>query len=201
MRPSSIFLALLSASIAASDVVPAHDFNVPALETRNHNSTQHHGEDPSKKACKQIEKLTRLTDLAANQTKLDELVAKGMLDTAEVDELIGKAANATSTLQKLSSNTTLTGECAFIAAGRKTVENCKQLHSLQRLSNFAGNQTAVDALAAKENLNSTEVALFEKKMKKVEAKLKELSSNATLTDFCKQRMQGKGKGVGSDKMA
>jgi predicted component of type VI protein secretion system len=201
MRSSGIFLTLLSASMTVSYVVPTRGFNVPTLEDRDHNSTHHHGGDSTKKECKQIEQLTHLTDLAANQTKLDELVAKGMLDTTEVDELKTKALNATTKLQMLSSNTTLTGECAVIAAGRKTVQECKEMHSLKRLADFAGNQTAVDAFVAKKDLNSIEVDNFEKRIQEAETKLKTLSSNATLTDFCKQREQGKGEGNGTGELA
>jgi hypothetical protein len=201
MRSSGVFRTLLSASVAVSYVVPTRDFDIPTLKARDHNSTHLHGQDFTKKECKQIERLTHLTDLAANQTKLDELVAKGLLDTAEIDELKSIAANATTKLQMLSSNTTLTGECAVIAAGRKTVQECKETHGLKRLADFAGNQTAVDAFVANKDLNSTEIDKFEKRIQEAETKLKALSSNATLTDFCKQREHVKGEGNKIGKLA
>jgi hypothetical protein len=182
---------LLFAFVASSYAFPSIGFT--ALEVRkDRNGTHSNGGNPTKQACKQISKLTHLTELAANQTKLDELVAKGKMNATEVDQLKAKAAEATTKLQTMESNTTLTNECAVINAEQKTVQECKQMNKLQKLANLASNTTALDAMVAKKELNSTEVDKLKEKIQSAQTKLQTLSSNTTLTEFCVQRQEGKG---------
>ncbi|KAF2024794.1 hypothetical protein EK21DRAFT_77920 [Setomelanomma holmii] len=182
---------LLFAFAATSYAFPNIGFT--SLEVRkDRNGTHTKGADTIKQACKQMAKLTHLTELAANQTKLDELVAKGKLNSTEVDALKTKATDATTKLQTMASNTTLTTECAAIDAEQKTVSECKQMKQLQKLANLASNTTALDAMVSKKSLNSTEVDKLKEKISKAQTKLQTLSSNTTLTDFCAQRQQGKG---------
>lgn len=185
------FKVILFAFVACSYAFPSMGFN--ALEIRkDRNGTHSNGGNPTKQACKQITKLTQLTELAANQTKLDELVAKGKMNATEIDQLKAKAAEATTKLQTMESNTTLTSECAAINAERKTVQECKQMNKLQKLANLANNATALDAMVAKKELNTTEVDKLKEKIQSAQTKLQTLSSNTTLTDFCAQRQEGKG---------
>jgi hypothetical protein len=187
MRSLTVLVAFLFAFVATS-----YASGIPVLEARkDRNATRSHGGDTTKMACKEMRKLTALTTLAGNQTKLDELVAKGKLDTAKVDALKKKAADATTKLQTLSSNTTLTSECAAIDAQGQMKSQCKQMKSLQKLAKLASNTTAMDAFAAKKNLNSTQVDGLKNKLQKADTKLKALEANTTLTDFCKQMKQGK----------
>jgi hypothetical protein len=192
MRSFSVLLAVLFALVATS--YASIDFHLPTLEVRkDRNSTKQNGGDSTKMKCKQIKSLTALTSLAANQTKLDELVAKGKMDTAKVDALKEKAVDATAKLQTLSSNTTLTTECAAIDAKGKMVKECGQMKRLQKLAKLATNATAMDAFSTKHKLNATQVDGLKTKLQNVETKVKAMESNTTLTDFCKQMKQAGGK--------
>lgn len=188
MRSLSLLVSLLFGFMAT-----AYAFELGTLEARKDRNATHAGGDPTKKACKQMQMLTSLTTLAANQTKLDELVAKGKLDTAKVDDIKKKAADATTKLQTMSSNTTLTSECAAIKAKGQMKQQCGQMKRLQRMANLASNATALADFAAKRNLTSTQVDKLKQKMQGADTKLKTLEANTTLTDFCKQMKQAIGK--------
>ncbi|KAL6711192.1 hypothetical protein ACN47E_005723 [Coniothyrium glycines] len=194
MRSFSVLFAFLSALVTTSYAFPS--FNSIGLEVRkDHNGTRDNrgnGGDTTKKACKQIQKLTYLTTLAANQTKLDELVAKGKMNTTEVDGLKIKAAEATTMLQTLESNSTLTSECAVIQAAQQTKSDCRAMKQLQQLTSLASNQTAMDAFVSKKSLNSTQVDKLKERITKAETMFQTLSSNTTLTDFCATLKQGNG---------
>ncbi|KAH7355788.1 hypothetical protein BKA66DRAFT_270058 [Pyrenochaeta sp. MPI-SDFR-AT-0127] len=198
MRSFNFVLTLLFAFLATSYAWPTTDFAV--LEVRRNrggNDTNSNG-NPTKKACRQLAKLTKLTELAANQTKLDELVAKGKMNATDVEELKTEAADATTRLQTLSANTTLTSECAVINAEKETVGQCKQMNKLQKLADLAGNQTAMDAFVQRKGLNETNVEKLQEKIQQAETKLQEMQSNTTLTDFCTQRKQQKDQENGDD---
>ena len=149
------------------------------------------GKNTVDKACAKMAKLTALTNLAANQTKLDAQLAKGKLNQTEIDDLKAKAANATTTLQTMQANTTLVSECAVVDAHQKVLGQCKQIKSLQKLSDLANNQTAMDALTQKKQLNDTQVAKLDERIANATAKLKEMQTNTTLTDLCASQQQGK----------
>jgi hypothetical protein len=188
MRSFGVLLAVLFAFVATS--YASIDFHLPTLEIRkDRNSTKHNGGDSTKMMCQQIKSLTVLTSLATNQNKLDELVAKGKMDTAKVDALKKKAAEATTKLQNLSSNTTLTTECAAINAKSKMKKECGQMKRLQKLANLATNATALDAFTAKHKLDSTQVDGLKIKVQNADTKFKAMQSNTTFTDFCKQMKQ------------
>ncbi|KAF3053778.1 hypothetical protein E8E11_005015 [Didymella keratinophila] len=191
MRSFSVILALLFAFVATSYAWPSAEF--PTLEARKHgdgNSTKSNNpENVLKKSCKKMRKLNALSQIAANQTKLDAWVAEGKLDTAEVDALKAKAANATAELQTMQSNTTLVSECAIVNAERKSVNQCKQMKMLTKLAALAGNETAMTAFEEKKKLNETGVAKLKTKIAEAQTKLKDMQSNTTLTDFCTQRAQ------------
>jgi hypothetical protein len=191
MHSFRVLLAFLFAFVALSY---ASEF--PALEARKDgNATRSKGDkgDGSvKKACKEMSKLTFLTSLAANQTKLDELVAKGKMNTAKVDALKAKATAAAPKLQALSSNTTLTAECATLDANEKMKMECKNMKKLQGLADLANNATAMKAFAAHKKLNATQVDHLMEGLQDKATKLKALQANTTLTNFCT-----KGKAVAS----
>lgn len=195
MHSFSILLTLLFAFAATSYAWPSIDF--PTLEPRKQHGNGTNSNNPERvleKSCAKMRKLTVLSEIANNQTKLDEWVAKGKLDTAEVDTLKAKAANATTELQTMQSNTTLVGECAVVDAERKSVSECQQMKKLTKLAALAGNETAMAAFEQKKNLNETGIENLKVKITEAETKLKELQSNTTLTDFCAQRQQQKGDG-------
>ena len=196
MRSISVLFAILFAFAATSYAWPSAEY--PTLEVRKHgdgNSTKSNNPERAlKKSCKKMRKLTALSQIAANQTKLDAWVAEGKLDTAEVDAIKAKAANATAELQTMQSNTTLAGECAVVDAEHKTVQQCKQMKKLTKLAALAGNDTAMAAFEQKKGLNETGIEKLKAKVAEAATKLQEMQSNTTLTDFCTQRQQQKGNG-------
>jgi hypothetical protein len=64
-----------------------------------------------KSQCKEIQRLTEVTNLANNATFLSELQAKRNLTADQMDEIKSEAANATAKLQQLTSNATLASSC------------------------------------------------------------------------------------------
>ncbi|KAJ4406841.1 hypothetical protein N0V91_004271 [Didymella pomorum] len=191
MRSFSVILALLFAFAATSYAWPSAEF--PTLEARKHgdgNSTKSNNPEKAlKKSCQKMRKLDALSQIAANQTKLDAWVAQGKLNTAEVDALKAKAANATAELQTMQSNTTLVSECAVVNAERKSVNQCMQMKMLTKLAALAGNETAMTAFEEKKKLNETGIEKLKTKIAEAQTKLKDMQSNTTLTDFCTQRAQ------------
>jgi hypothetical protein len=191
MRSFSVVLALLFAFAATSYAWPSVEF--PTLEARKHgdgNSTKSNDpENALKKSCKKLRKLSALSQIAANQTRLDAWVTEGKLDTAEVDALKAKAANATAELQTMESNTTLVSECAIFNAERKSINQCKRMKMLTKLAALASNETAMTAFEQRKRLNETGIEKFKAKIAEAQIKLTDMQSNTTLTNFCAQRAQ------------
>jgi midasin (ATPase involved in ribosome maturation) len=205
MRSFNFLLTLLFALFATSYawVDTSGGFTHGTLEARkgnkgnNTNGGGNGDGNTANKACKTLAKLTKLTELAANQTKLDAQVAKGKLTTEEVTEIKAKAANATTELQTMQSNTTLVQECETVAAHKAVVKSCKQMNKLEELANIASNQTAMDALVAKKGLNDTQVSKLMEKAANATTKLTEMQANTTLTDLCAQEQSQKGAANGA----
>ncbi|KAJ4323306.1 hypothetical protein N0V94_001922 [Neodidymelliopsis sp. IMI 364377] len=194
MRSLSLLLAIFFAFATSSYAWPSDGF--PTLEPRKHGDGNTNGTERGlEKSCKKLRKLEVLSNLAANQTKLDDWVSKGKLDTAEVDAIKAKAANATAELQTMQSNTTLVGECAVVNAERKSVGQCKQMKKLAKLAALAGNETAMTAFETKKGLNETGIEKLKTWIAEASTKLQEMQSNTTLTDFCAQRQQKAGKSL------
>lgn len=196
MRSISVLFAILFAFAATSYAWPSAEHQT--LEVRkpsDGNNTK--SDDPEralKKSCKKMRKLTVLSEIANNQTKLDAWVAEGKLDAPEVDAIKAKAVNATAELQAMQSNTTLVGECAIVDAERKSAQQCRQMKKLTKLAALAGNDTAMAAYEQKKGLNETDIEKLKTKVAEAATKLQELQSNTTLTDLCTQRQQQKGDG-------
>lgn len=192
MRSRSLFVALLFAFATGSYAL---ENSPPHLAERK----QHHGNGTMdagtsiNRECRQMAKLTKITELAANQTKLDAMVAKGKLDAAGVDKIKQKAANATTELQTLQSNTTLVQECQVVDAHQKVVGECKAMKKLEKLANMANNQTAMlEAIAQKKGLNDTQLAKLQQRIASATAKLQDMKGNTTLTDLCAKEVAQKG---------
>jgi hypothetical protein len=193
MRSFTVLLTLIFAFVTTS--YASIDFQLPTLEVRkDRNSTKHHAVDPTKMMCKKIKSLTALTSLAANQTKLDEMIAKGKWNANKVETLKAKAADAMPKLQALTANTTLTTDCAAINAKDKMKKKCGEMKKLQNFANLATNTTAMDAFVAKHKLNSTQVDKVKAEFQMAQTKLKSLQANTTVTDFCKQMKQSSSQG-------
>lgn len=151
--------------------------------------------------CKQLNKIVRLTELAANQTKLDNLVSKGKLNATEVQLIKDKAANATATLTTLRANTTLVNECNVFNANRKVKAQCSNMKKLAKTAALAGNATAMNAFVTAKKLNDSQVTKFKEQISKAQIKLKELQSNKTLTDICAKQKSATGAAAGSPQKA
>lgn len=141
-----------------------------------------------------MRRLYAVSQITANQTKLDGWVAEGKLNEAEVDALETKAAAATTELRALQSNTTLVSECAAVSAERKSIFQCMRLKQLTKLATLAGNATALAAFGQKKGLNETQIEALKAKIADAPTKLRALMSNTTLTTFCTQRRQNSGDG-------
>jgi hypothetical protein len=193
MHPFNILVSLLFAFATTSYASPEPAFHT--IEVRKErNSTDSRGD----KSCAQIRKFTFLTSLASNQTKLDTLVSSGKMSTKKADEIKAKAVDANTKLKTLTSNSTLTAECATINADRKVKQECKQMKRWEKLAKLASNTTALNAFAASTKMNGTAVDALKARLQKVETKLKEAQANTTLTDFCKQMKQANGKPANAD---
>ncbi|KAH6642126.1 hypothetical protein C7974DRAFT_408709 [Boeremia exigua] len=191
MRSFGFLLALFLSFTVSSYAWPSNGYS--ALEVRRNgdgNSTDsNNAERALKKSCKKMRGLSVFSQVAANQTKLDALVAEGKLTTTEVDAIKAKAANVTTELQSMQSNATLVSECAVVNAEQKSVSQCKKMKKLTKLAALAGNETAMAALEQKKGLNDTGIAKLKAKIEKASTKLQEMQSNTTLTAFCAQQKQ------------
>ena len=68
--------------------------------------------------CGNMARLTALTDLVNNATKLNELETRRHLSAKEIADLKAKAANATILLTDMEKNTTLVDSCSSLKAAR-----------------------------------------------------------------------------------
>lgn len=195
MHSFNFIVTLLFALIGCTAAFPQfHFFEARADGGKNGTARAKNGTRGNSvdKQCKSMAKLTILSELANNQTKIDALVAKGKLSDTQVTELKSQAANATTKLQAMSANATLVGECAAISAHKKTLGQCKEMKSLTKLAALASNQTAMDAMMAKKKLNETQVTMLQDKIKSAQTKLDALKGNTTLADICSKETSQKG---------
>lgn len=194
MRSFSFLIALLFAFVATSYAFP--DFRLEARKGGNKNGTSNGNGNSVNKACKKMAKLTKLTELANNQTKLDAMVSKGKLNDTEVAEIKTKAQDASTQLQSMQANTTLVSECLVVDAHKKVVGQCKKMAKLTKLAAMKDNQTAIDAFAAKKNITGEKLTKLQDKIANATTKLQEMSGNTTLTDLCSKEQQQKGSSDG-----
>ncbi|KAH9885688.1 hypothetical protein F4778DRAFT_499480 [Xylariomycetidae sp. FL2044] len=131
-----------------------------------------------KSQCKSVAKMQNLVELAANQTKLD---SKTDGNTTLEDEIKSKAAEATTQLSTLTSNTTLMDQCAVIQAHADSVESCSDMQKLEKQIATASNDTK---LQDKFEGNTTEIDAFQAKTAEWQSKLAALQGNSSLTTFC-----------------
>lgn len=154
------------------------------------NGTQHDGANNVKEKCVEINRLTELTNLVDNSTKLADFQTKHNLTAAEMTKLKSEAANATATLKQLSSNTTLVSQCATINAAEKLKTTCKEMQGLSDVIALVNNATALQALQTKYNLTNAEVAKIKQGAANATAKLTMLKSNSTLVAACQKLESG-----------
>lgn len=128
--------------------------------------------------CAQVQKLTKLTEIAANQTLLEKASKDNATKAAEIQ---AKAATAATTLATLQSNTTLMTACDSIFAAEDTLDQCDEMASLEKVMEIANNQTLLDK--ATKN-NATKAAAYQAKASAKAQTLADLQSNTTLTAAC-----------------
>ncbi|EAT82483.2 hypothetical protein HBH56_110770 [Parastagonospora nodorum] len=193
MHSSNIIVAMLLAFATTSYASPEPTFHI--IEVRKErNGTESRGSRESVRSqCAQIRKLTALTTLASNQTKLDTLVSSGEMSEKKAGQVKAKASIATTKLQALTANSTVAAQCATINAERKMKQNCRQMKRWEKLTNLASNATALDAFAAQKNMNATKLAALKATLQKVETRLQEMQANTTLMAFCGQTKQATGR--------
>ncbi|KAF3766530.1 hypothetical protein M406DRAFT_241969, partial [Cryphonectria parasitica EP155] len=135
----------------------------------------------TKSQCKEVAKLTAITDLAANATKLSDHEDG---NATKIAEFQAKASNAATQLATLSTNTTLMTACLQIFAVEDMEDDCDEMTAIQKAQVIAANQTL---LAEKTKNNATKAAEFQAKVSAKASTLATLSSNTTLTAFCAVR--------------
>ncbi|KAJ4324626.1 hypothetical protein N0V94_001196 [Neodidymelliopsis sp. IMI 364377] len=138
--------------------------------------------------CKRIVMLKNLSNMATNQTLLDDLLAEKKLTQDQVDYIEARKDAINFELQELSSNATLTTECETIDAHREAVRDCKKLDKLEKLAELASNKTAYNEHLAGEVLNQKQMEQLQKNMEDAEIKLQELRSNNTLVKLCTEEI-------------
>lgn len=175
------WLVVLATLVATSHAWPAlPHFELQQASKANAASTQ----GSVQGTCKRIFALRKLSDMAANQTSLDAMLADKKLSQEQVDYIESKKDAINSELQELISNTTLTAECGAIDAHRKAVRDCKKLDKLEKLVELANNKTAYDEHLAGKLLNQKQTDQLKKNMENAEIQLQKLRSNSTLVNLC-----------------
>ena len=151
------------------------------------NGTDHKGhnhKDIELFECAEITRLTALTNLVNNSTALAAFESHHNLSSTEIQKLKGEAANATTKLTQLQSNTTLVHDCAVIDASEKLKAQCHKIDALTKLADLTNNATALQALESKHNLTSAEITKIKAEAANATAELTKLQSNATLVTAC-----------------
>jgi hypothetical protein len=160
------------------------------------NKTKSTGHNSVKAACAQMQELTMLTKLAANQTLLEDLVTKKKLNASEASALETKAASASSQLSTLANNATLVSQCAVVDAHESLVVQCDQMTRLEQWEKLASNTTALDELATKRNLTQAAISKLQEQAANASTVLKTMESNATLVTSCQQLQAKKSNNTG-----
>lgn len=132
----------------------------------------------TKSQCNQVQKLTKLMDVANNQTKLDKITDG---NTTKADAIKAKAQEKMADLTTLQGNTTLMAACDQIFAVQDTEDACEKMKGLEQLQALVANQTALDA---KTKGNTTKADAIKAKATEKAADLTAMQGNATLTSFC-----------------
>lgn len=137
-----------------------------------------------KGTCKRIAALTNLSDMAANQTLLNELLSEKKISQPQIDDIMKRKDDINAELQTLNSNATLAAECGAVNAHRQAVKDCKRMNKLEQLTELATNKTAYDEHLAGELLNQKQIEQLKKNMETAEIKLQEMRRNSTLIELC-----------------
>lgn len=185
MRSLAFWISLF---LAVFIIVSHADPDLPTLDSRSPHRNGTHRDKGTKKTCKKFARLTRLSEFAKNQTRIDEFVAKGRLKDGDVERLKAKGADADNKLRQIKNdNATLAAECTVFAADRKVRRQCFRMRRLTRLASMHDNQTAIEEFATRRGLSQEKITSLQVKVAEAPEKLAELQANSTLVDLCAQR--------------
>lgn len=189
-----LFISFLSLTVYAKGDHQAQNGTAAAGQEHKGNGT-HHGhdkheghngtaKDTAKFQCAEISRLTALTDLVNNSTKFASFTSHHNLTAAQQTKLKDEAANATTKLNTLKSNSTLVSECATIDASSKLQAQCKEMSRLTKITDLANNATALADLQSKHNLTAAQVDKIKDEAANATTKLNAMKSNSTLVSAC-----------------
>ncbi|KAI4695999.1 uncharacterized protein J4E88_000170 [Alternaria novae-zelandiae] len=125
-----------------------------------------------------------LNKIAHNETLMDTMIVRDKFAQKRIDWIKSNSDDITTKLDKLTSNSTLTAECDTFNAQRDAVRQCKALQALERLVNSTNGQTDFNGGPASDFLSDEQNQKLQQKFEKVELKLQQFRSNATLMGLC-----------------
>ena len=193
-----LFVACLTGMVFAEghkDKEGKHGNNGTTDATKGeHHKNGTAGADSERRQCAEISRLTELMDLVNNATRLQELETKHNLTQTQIDKLKSQAANDTTKLKTLQSNSTLMSQCAVVDADQKLKSQCHEMSALTKLSDLASNATALNDIQTKRNLTAAQIDKIKELAQNATAKLTKLKSNSTLVSACKNVKSSSGKG-------
>ncbi|KAI0121367.1 hypothetical protein BJ170DRAFT_143168 [Xylariales sp. AK1849] len=169
MQLTNVFVSfLLAAAVSAKGDNKAAKGNSTSASTGTSVKSQ----------CASIAKLTKMTNLAANETKLADKLHNNQ---TAIDAFKAKITSSQTKLTTLSSNTTLMASCAVIAAHEDAVDSCDSIAKMEKMIATAANTTKLNT---EFKGNATKISSFTAKASAAATKLSALQSNSSLTDFC-----------------
>ena len=136
------------------------------------------------KICRRLRTLTKLNDIAKNDTALDATSISAKLAQERIDWIKSNRADITAKLEELQSNSTLTAECDSLNAQRDAFRECKALNTLEKLVNSTNGQTGLNQGPTANFLNDEQKQGLQQKFEKALLKLQELKADATLMGLC-----------------
>lgn len=182
MRSFNLLATLFITLIATSNARPG----AVHFETRQDYSSQG---DAIQGFCKRIRALTMFANMVTNQTTFNDIVAQSHLNQEQIEFIKTQTTKFVAELDSLTSNTTLTGRCEIINAHNEVVKQCKKLTKLERSTELANNQTALNEHLAGETLNQKQVEQLKKNMESAEINLQEMRGNSTLIRLCTSEIE------------
>lgn len=132
----------------------------------------------TKSQCREVEKLTFVTQIAANTTELDK-ITKG--NATKAAEFQAKASDAATKLNTLQGNATLMTACNAIFAQDQMSAACGEMAAIEEGQKIVANQTLLDKITKN---NATKADAFKAKVAAKAQTLTSLQSNNTLTAYC-----------------
>jgi hypothetical protein len=181
MRFPIFIISLLFPLIVASDDSPS---NLSVQHLRGDDAIISPSDTDIERTCRRLRTLTKLNEIANNQTIPDIMNMPGNFVQERIDWIRRNSADITARLDELTSNSTLTAECETMDAQRDTARKCKTLRTLERLVNSTNGQIGLGERPATDFLADAQEQKLQQRFEKAQLKLQELKTNATLMRFC-----------------